>query len=884
MERTTDASGHPLAPQYAETARAKAPAYEETLTVGIPNATPNPNLPRIQNEHPLETPDKSRVCAEATEISQSRSHHDGKDISHVQASLLGSSNNSSGGDKPPRPGDHRSPPTPPPTRRRGCFGYAGTALRIWLWEILSLVATVSMLLGIVVFLAVFDGKPAPDWSSNINLTAVLNVFTTILRALVLVPIVSIIGQSQWSWFSTPRPLAHLDTFYDAGRGALGNIKLIWQLRRLNFGLVAALLALLSLAIGPLTQQALNIDICQFPTPGLTGQISLAHDVDPTIFQSLDGKTGSLLYYWSPDSGDLQAETAVSLFATAELSRTTSAFLLQSGGQSLPTVCDTEDCAFPGLSGEEGYTYSTAGVCSECVDVSDTVVVVDINKNFTNSSLSTTFPSHNFSLSTSPGGKTMIELETYLSSAAFYLEKSSAFERAVGEPFSATLIMATGDGCNLTELYAAGTGAATSSLAFNRTCPDSNLNKFELEPPITHSSILAANCTLSPCRKDYAATIKGGALEKTLVTKSEMVRSPVKYNVFYGKGAWQSVLWPCTANDGTVYDADNFTLLAPEKPRHPVYDLCVAESGQVYDISELTPLDEGVDDEMKATGNYCWTYLTGIEYPQYDIFGLTPISNSIVNIISDPRDANNTIVVPEECAFGMVDYFWNSLADNYMSEIFPLSSQNCTMSTIVRPPWLRLYNCRDWPMLDLFFNDGNATIDTLTTQWEGFTELLTELVQSVGIDLSADKKRAFVQGQALETTICIFMYWEWLLGAVFITLGTAVLLGFSIWKTERILREHGASAAGGSDKVLRAPTWKGSTLPLVFGEMRVLGTEGHAKGYSVLEGGDERVVENNGVGEWRIPSPSEDNRNAELKGIEARAARAIAVWKGSGNWT
>lgn len=58
----------------------------------------------------------------------------------------------------------------------------------WKWELLSLVGTTMSLVAIVIVLNHYDGKPSPKWPYEITLNTLVSVFSTLLKALMMMAV------------------------------------------------------------------------------------------------------------------------------------------------------------------------------------------------------------------------------------------------------------------------------------------------------------------------------------------------------------------------------------------------------------------------------------------------------------------------------------------------------------------------------------------------------------------------------------------------------------------------------------------------------------------------------------------------------------------------
>jgi hypothetical protein len=57
--------------------------------------------------------------------------------------------------------------------------------RWWLWELFACFVTLCALIGIVVVLARFNNNPLPNWPYHIGINSLISVFTTLLKAAML---------------------------------------------------------------------------------------------------------------------------------------------------------------------------------------------------------------------------------------------------------------------------------------------------------------------------------------------------------------------------------------------------------------------------------------------------------------------------------------------------------------------------------------------------------------------------------------------------------------------------------------------------------------------------------------------------------------------------
>jgi hypothetical protein len=112
-----------------------------------------------------------------------------------------------------------------------------SAHKFWALEASASLVSLLIFVGIVVLLFGFDGTIYGDAStigSNMTkrpkLFPILAFMSTMMRATMLLPVATAIGQLKWSWFRSPRRLVDMERFDDAARGFFGSAKLLFFLR------------------------------------------------------------------------------------------------------------------------------------------------------------------------------------------------------------------------------------------------------------------------------------------------------------------------------------------------------------------------------------------------------------------------------------------------------------------------------------------------------------------------------------------------------------------------------------------------------------------------------------------------------------------------------
>jgi len=140
---------------------------------------------------------------------------------------------------------HDSAPSPPcsallsPRTKaaQGLFRFRQNAHRFWLLEVGASVLSLLMFMAILIILwdlndQVYGAASGDQGDKNKrpHIFPVLAFLSAVMRATMLLPVATAIGQLKWSWFRSPRRLVDIERFDEAARGILGSAKLFFYLR------------------------------------------------------------------------------------------------------------------------------------------------------------------------------------------------------------------------------------------------------------------------------------------------------------------------------------------------------------------------------------------------------------------------------------------------------------------------------------------------------------------------------------------------------------------------------------------------------------------------------------------------------------------------------
>ena len=120
-------------------------------------------------------------------------------------------------------------------RRPRNYTETGTSRKWWPFELLATFLSTASFLSLIVVLRKFDGSSHTTWRRGLlTLNGLVAILSTVTRTALMVPVAEALSQMKWNWFSgsrrTARPLADLEAFDQASRGAFGSLKLLWAIR------------------------------------------------------------------------------------------------------------------------------------------------------------------------------------------------------------------------------------------------------------------------------------------------------------------------------------------------------------------------------------------------------------------------------------------------------------------------------------------------------------------------------------------------------------------------------------------------------------------------------------------------------------------------------
>ncbi|KAI1182528.1 hypothetical protein F5B17DRAFT_184554 [Nemania serpens] len=286
----------------------------------------------------------------------------------------------------------------------------------------------------------------------------------------------------------------------------------------------ALLVVSSLAIGPFNQQAIRTTVCQLPADADVQRPSVqaAHYIDQSDWY-VGGHTLPSPYIRTPMKGAI-----VSGLTTSD---STNGFV--------GFDCPSGNCTFPSYG---GVTHSSIGFCSRCTDITASIRerYVHANESVTGSGGYAFELADGASINNFDQGSWM---------------QAMSHSRGYSAQQDMSFLTFSFEGCSRS------INATTGNTQYR--CDHNHTNLPHLSRGL---GVLAANCSLFPCLRNYEGAVVNGALEERVV-------SVVPTNISDLAGRYRSIVddrpvikSPCLV-DGKPFDTTNFSSVPPAPGRN-----------------------------------------------------------------------------------------------------------------------------------------------------------------------------------------------------------------------------------------------------------------------------------------------------------------------------
>lgn len=256
----------------------------------------------------------------------------------------------------------------------------------WLYEFCGLGVATAALVAIYAVLHESHNRLKPDFSHGITLNTIISLLIEVFTLGVGVVLAAVAGQIKWNWFWTrPRRLDDFRIFDNVLGSPLGAVKMLATPRIASKSIVSVIsvLTLLSLAVGPFSQQLLRyesrpvaLDVASIPRSNM-----------------YDAHTAGAIVSQTNTDLAIKASFYNGMFNSAQ----PSLFAVQ-------PACPTGNCTWP--------RFSSIGVCSRCTDTSSAITQICIDEGAPQSRV-------NICYWTIPGGPFLSHGQTVLNMTAFF---------------------------------------------------------------------------------------------------------------------------------------------------------------------------------------------------------------------------------------------------------------------------------------------------------------------------------------------------------------------------------------------------------------------------------------------------------------------------------
>ncbi|KAM0488414.1 hypothetical protein ACHAP7_001408 [Fusarium lateritium] len=354
-------------------------------------------------------------------------------------------------------------------------------MRSWLWESLSLIFAIALLITIIAVPAYYNNQILKQWPYDISLNTIIALLSTFMRASMLLVVAELVGQMGWQAFRQPRPASDIHHFNEASRGILGAIKLFWSVPPRFVSIVAAIVIILSPAIAPFSQQAVATVPCPRTVENSQASLPVSHFV-PHV---------KSMYSMSAASSELSGDMKAAMLNG----------LVNPTGKDTAIVatCATGNCTFPASS--KGVTHSSIAMCSSCIDTTEFIkLTVTEVKGAGYSKYNYTLPDKQWISPSSQGAK-------YLSAETGPLDWAlDGVDNEFSDAANLAITNLTILGTNQSKCWPRTPGA-------NFTCES---DRFTDRLPVQYENTVAVSCALYPCMKKYHAKVEDGILIEKIV--------------------------------------------------------------------------------------------------------------------------------------------------------------------------------------------------------------------------------------------------------------------------------------------------------------------------------------------------------------------------------
>jgi hypothetical protein len=540
------------------------------------------------------------------------------------------------------------------------------------------------------------------------------------------------------------------------------LKLQWLTRSRNAALLGCIVIVLSVGIGPFTQQAVKAVPCNRPLESAEASIRISRWID------IDNLARNYGPYW-----DMDMNTKIAILNGLANPNTTRS--------EITPDCNTGNCLFPPYN---GITHSSVGLCKKCVDITPSV-----SEQVTVFHYPVTAYEDQWTLTDRNG---TIEYEN--GTIAYPNGTIKYGNKTIPDALIQNLILPDGHGIgggfntslpsNIISVSGHGTIWRNQAVPLNDSLLDAFDNSFE---SIFRSSIL--NISVITFTNNDCHPVEHG--EEVRNCSNHGFDTSYPFLEYLNVVATACSFYPCVRDyHGTVRSTEFTELVVRETP---IVQPLGQEGNSVPDFLHLhTPCV--VDGQVYTMNN------------------ISTVPRDKHNFTSSYVDQVN-MTFPADCAYGVSGYYALSMVSFMTETLFG----NCTTpSRINFDGDSDDYNsviCEPWYLKSLV-NKGNASFKSIDLNMESMATAVTSEMRKQGKDYSSPRgtqKQIYTKGTVIQTTVCTQFDWKWLSFPLALATLTSLVLCISCGKmffdTQNI------------------PAWKSSVLPLLLTGNQIAATTG-----------------------------------------------------------
>ncbi|KAF4946685.1 hypothetical protein FSARC_14131 [Fusarium sarcochroum] len=152
----------------------------------------------------------------------------------------------------------------------------------WGLEILSLLLSLALFIGMVAIFCTMQNKPLSKWPFPIDISAAIAILATGCTAAMMHNVSAFIGQLKWLYFGdSPRQLYTIERFDEASRGPYGSAIFVFRIPW-NVATIGALITILRLGFAPFSQQVISLQPKEVDIADSTTTFGFAHAYDRNL--------------------------------------------------------------------------------------------------------------------------------------------------------------------------------------------------------------------------------------------------------------------------------------------------------------------------------------------------------------------------------------------------------------------------------------------------------------------------------------------------------------------------------------------------------------------------------------------------------------------------